>query len=551
VTSTASYSAASKRNWISRPEGILFLLTCALPFLKLGLGEFQSWDECLYLIRADACFGKGLWWDQSSVALGGFYSASHPPLAIWIYAVVREVFGTSVFMSRLPSAVALLGAIIFLYKLAQELTNTRTALLSASIFGCSQSLIWFGEHAQLDSFLLCFSLAALYCSIKAIDQSSFKYSVISGLLFAAALLSKFLLAFYALPFFLLLPYVRNKRQGLWKILIALFIGSGVAGIWYISMYITHGDFLSHAGNLATSSTYDTQSRRSWWFYINQLILNSPFVALLLLWVKSPWSLKENRLLVASLVWLAFVFLGLTFAATQMHHFTLLLLPSSALVVAASLEFLERHPLKQRVEYSLLSAVLLLVIWSSSEQLRLWIKGNVLWHDILIPDDSWVVMIVLLLVLLSIPLLINKRQVVSAFAMVALLFFVIQAARQIARGKEVFNDGAEVIASQLQSTSGASNKLLIASTDYPHEDLVPQLHYYTNGFAKVKSVESTTWHKADSLLVLQPISGLIVNRKKDRLARFATEDSLLLDQLMQKTSLMFGHHVATRSYDYYY
>src|SRR5579871_6889328 len=94
---------------------VLLALACLIPFIRLGIGEIQPWDESLYAIRADACLKFGAWLDQTQFAVGGLYSAWHPPFGIWLIALSKVLLGNSTFAVRLPLACAASGSLLLLW----------------------------------------------------------------------------------------------------------------------------------------------------------------------------------------------------------------------------------------------------------------------------------------------------------------------------------------------------------------------------------------------------------------------------------------------------
>src|ERR1019366_3313700 len=114
-----------------RIPSVLLIVACLLPFIRLGLGEIQPWDESLYAIRADACLKFGAWLDQTQYAVGHLYSATHPPLGVWLIATSKFCFGDSTFAIRLPIAMAASASIFLLWLIVRMFVSKESALVSA------------------------------------------------------------------------------------------------------------------------------------------------------------------------------------------------------------------------------------------------------------------------------------------------------------------------------------------------------------------------------------------------------------------------------------
>src|ERR1017187_2103213 len=112
-------------------DKLLLAAACLIPFLRLGIGEIQPWDESLYVIRAEACLKFGAWLDQTKYAVGGLYSAWHPPLGVWLIAFSKYLLGNSTLSARLPIAIAASASIFILWLLVKRLASREAALVAA------------------------------------------------------------------------------------------------------------------------------------------------------------------------------------------------------------------------------------------------------------------------------------------------------------------------------------------------------------------------------------------------------------------------------------
>jgi len=71
----------------------LFLFLIAVKIPTLISDDMQPWDEGMYATRVLAIHEFGVFLDQSEYSVGEFYSASHPPLLIWIGYIFTLIFG--------------------------------------------------------------------------------------------------------------------------------------------------------------------------------------------------------------------------------------------------------------------------------------------------------------------------------------------------------------------------------------------------------------------------------------------------------------------------
>jgi 4-amino-4-deoxy-L-arabinose transferase-like glycosyltransferase len=177
-------------------DKLLLGAACIIPFLRLGVGEIQPWDESLYVIRAEACLKFGAWLDQAQYAVGHLYSSTHPPLGVWLIAVSRHILGDTVFAIRFPVAFAAFGSILFGYLIIRKLGSNNAALVGAVSLASADLFLLLSHLARMECFILFFTLAATYFLITAIEQNSLLFIAMSGVLLAFGLLSKFAEAFF-------------------------------------------------------------------------------------------------------------------------------------------------------------------------------------------------------------------------------------------------------------------------------------------------------------------------------------------------------------------
>jgi 4-amino-4-deoxy-L-arabinose transferase-like glycosyltransferase len=107
-----------------------------------------------------------------------------------------------------------LGCIILVYKIGKELYGKQTGLFAAVLFALSPWQLIFSRTFIIDVQSMFLSLLCLFMGILAIRQGSVKLTLVSGLLFAAAFMTKFFAVYVLIP--LLLLYVcytpKNPRR---------------------------------------------------------------------------------------------------------------------------------------------------------------------------------------------------------------------------------------------------------------------------------------------------------------------------------------------------
>jgi 4-amino-4-deoxy-L-arabinose transferase-like glycosyltransferase len=472
------------------------------------MGEIQPWDEALYCVRADACLKFGVWIDQTQYAVGGLYSSTHPPLGVWGIALGKLIFGDTTFAARLFTAFASIISLVYLYKLAKQSTNERTALISVILFGNAQIWLWYGHHAQLDIPMHAALMTALYFTIRSFNGVT-NGIILAGVFLGIALLTKAFQPLYILPFLLSLAYIYRDGHGLKKVSKIVLLGICIASPWYIMMAVSHSAFFGDWTGLFSSLASGTYRgmKGSWWYYLNQAIVNYPFILLLPVGVLSLMPIlrntkkigKNDQIFLASIVFFAGMIILVSFIRTNMPHFILFLSIPAILCIMFCIYTVIQNKVKG-VTTSFLLLTTMAIVWSGSEQLRTFVKGNTTFAFIY---DSKGLMIIAVAFILSLFYIVKKYvgapRVMIAFVTVIILGNIY---RWSTKEENIFSDGAKIVGSTLQM-SNASN-ILVLHSDVPHEELLPQFAYYSGGlnlqWDKRKRVQDVTFNKylADTL-----------------------------------------------------
>ena len=139
---------------------------------------------------------------------------NQPPLGFYVEALFFKLFGSSINTGTTLITLLGLGSTILLYKVGKELYGKPTGLFAAALFALSPWELVLSRSFLIDAQCLFFSLLCLYVGILSIRKGSVKLSLISGVLFAAALLTKDFAAFILIPLLVFYVYSRPKNPKL-------------------------------------------------------------------------------------------------------------------------------------------------------------------------------------------------------------------------------------------------------------------------------------------------------------------------------------------------
>ncbi|AZI25468.1 glycosyl transferase [Pedobacter sp. G11] len=309
-----------------------------------------------------------------------------PHLTFWIAAAFFKLFGISAFAYKLPNFLfGLLGA-WYLYKLAKDIYNEKTGLISAVIFLSALHIGTSTFDVRAEIYITTFTLASIYHYYKAHNQSF--WHIVAGSFFAAcAILVKgiFVLIPVFAGFIIYWLFTKQYKQ-LWQpkwwiaiVLIFVFITP--------ELYSLYTQFDLHPEKVVFNRTgvsglkfffWDSQFGR---FFNNGPIKGKGDISFFLhttLWAFLPWSVllyaavinlfkKKNRVSLAPesiMIWASatVTFLIFSLSKFQLPHYILIIFPQFSIITALYLQKLEIKGLKaflmvQNIIYALVMLIL--------------------------------------------------------------------------------------------------------------------------------------------------------------------------------------------------
>jgi len=326
--------------------------------------------------------------DWANIYVRGADWLDKPHLTFWLAAASFKIFGITAFAYKLPSFLfGLLGA-WYLYKLAKDIYNEKTGLISALIFLSSLHILISTFDVRAEVYITTFTLAAIYHYYKA-HQGSF-WHIVAGSFFAAC-------AIMIKGIFVLIPvfggfiiYWLLTRQ--WKQLLKLkwWIAIALIFIFIIpELYTLYIQFDLHPEKIVFGKTgvsglkfffWDSQFGR---FFNNGPIKGKGDISFFLhttLWAFLPWSIffytavvnlfkKKNRVSLPAesiMIWTsaAITFLLFSLSKFQLPHYILIILPQFSIITALYLQKLEGKSLKVFFTIQNTLAVLIVLILSA-------------------------------------------------------------------------------------------------------------------------------------------------------------------------------------------
>ncbi|SFA57245.1 Dolichyl-phosphate-mannose-protein mannosyltransferase [Pedobacter suwonensis] len=357
----------------------------ALVSVPALFGGIMEPDSALYASIAKNMVQRN---DLVNIYVRGADWLDKPHLTFWLAAASFKAFGITAFAYKLPSFLfGLLGA-WYLYKLAKDIYNEKTGLISALIFLSSLHILISTFDVRAEVYITTFTLAAIYHYYKA-HQGSF-WHIVAGSFFAAcAIMIKGI--FVLIPVFggFIIYWLLTKQ---WKQLLKLkwWIAITLIFIFIIpELYTLYIQFDLHPEKVVFGKTgvsglkfffWDSQFGR---FFNNGPIKGKGDISFFLhttLWAFLPWSIlfytavvnlfkKKNRIMLPAasiMIWTsaAITFLLFSLSKFQLPHYILIILPQFAIITALYIQKLEGKSLKVFFTVQNTLAVLIVLILST-------------------------------------------------------------------------------------------------------------------------------------------------------------------------------------------
>jgi 4-amino-4-deoxy-L-arabinose transferase-like glycosyltransferase len=476
---------------------LLAVFFCAL--WQLPSLELQPYDEGYYALRAKAILHFGCWLNQADYAIGGFYSASHPPLHIWLMVLSAKIFGLSEFALRLPSLIMLVLFLLTLVFCASRSSLPCASLCALIVCGFLPLLLWYGRLAHLDSTLIVFSLLQVHFYLRYTDTNRLTFAALAGVMLGGALLSKVLVGMFpalALTLFelyrLLMRYTSLKKATL-ALAVFYAIGLTVGLSWFVWMCRTHGEYLQQyvelflTDRIARNQTL-SEYRTGVFYYLNVVLTRFPLSTLSVMWL---WRFSHQAAFrepyrVLWLLWAALTFLLLSLAQTKLLWYALLFLPPLALITAESLalllDALQDAPLSRSAQVSLM-VLLYASAWSLLQPLHREVLDALLTRDVAL-IGQWLGLLCGLGGAGVFGLWLLRRMASRAATLLALILAVSTGAAL----QTVFHGlpfvqlyaGAKIVGDYLQQHAPVQLIHLVSQKRVVEKSFNPQFSYYLNG-----------------------------------------------------------------------
>lgn len=199
---------------------LTILIVSFLTFFFLGKHPVSPWNEARNGVNAIEMLNNKDWINLHYAGQPDSWNTK-PPLVTWSIAASFYFFGKNEWALRLPSALAIIGAFVFIFKIINLYRSEKFAFLACLLLASVDGLIgWhIGRTGDYDAHLVFMLMGSVYFFIR-LYNSCFKKlsdSIFCGIFFGLAFLVKGPAAFVLFPgLFLFLLFERELIRALRK-----------------------------------------------------------------------------------------------------------------------------------------------------------------------------------------------------------------------------------------------------------------------------------------------------------------------------------------------
>jgi 4-amino-4-deoxy-L-arabinose transferase-like glycosyltransferase len=189
----------------------------------------------------------------------GFVSVDKPPLALWIQVASVKLFGFHGLSVLLPQVVEGVAAVWLVYHLVQRRFGAAAGLLAALFLAITPVSVAIDRSSNTDSCLVLVLLLAAWALMRAVEEGSRRFLLLSMALVGLGFNVKMLAAFVVLPTFVLVyvlgaPVMRRRRLG--DLVLGALVLAAVSLSWVVTYELTPPADRPYAGTSDKNSVLE-------------------------------------------------------------------------------------------------------------------------------------------------------------------------------------------------------------------------------------------------------------------------------------------------------
>jgi 4-amino-4-deoxy-L-arabinose transferase-like glycosyltransferase len=228
---------------LRRPHPELIALLALAAVLDLWALSRNGWANDYY---SAAVRSMGSNWHDflyASLDRSGVMSVDKPPLALWVQALSVRLFGYHSLSILVPQALMGVASVGLIYDLVRRRFGRLGGLVGGLALALTPITVAISRHNNPDALLVLCTVAALWCTVRALEDGSTKWLVLAGVCVGLGFETKMLVALVVVPGIFLawmwvVPAGRGRLHALRQLLAGGAAMTLVGGAWPLLVELT-------------------------------------------------------------------------------------------------------------------------------------------------------------------------------------------------------------------------------------------------------------------------------------------------------------------------
>lgn len=329
----------------------LIALAAIAFFLGLGRLSLVGPDEPRFAEAAREMFATG---DYITPRVAGAAAFDKPALLYWAIAGAYHLFGVNEFAARLPSALAALACLLFLYHALRRMLSEQFAGSAALVLATNFFFVGFSRAVIMDmtfTATVAVALLSLHLCLTATGRARLTYWMITTVALGLSVLAKGLIGIFLIVGIALIAGLLTRQWPrlswrAWVAGTAIFLA--IVALWYVPVTMVNGHtfidefIIKHHFRRFLTNRY--QHPQPVWFFpavtlaglLPWTFFLLPAVARLRL-VKPRSGEPRDTLLTLAWIWLLVPMIFFSISQSKLPSYILPAFPALAIIVGAEIE----------------------------------------------------------------------------------------------------------------------------------------------------------------------------------------------------------------------
>src|SRR5436305_8328409 len=180
-----------------RPE-LLGLLVLAAVLYLWALGQ-NGWANEYYSAAVRSMASSWHNFLSGSFAASGVMTVDKPPLSLWVQALSVRAFGFHSLSILVPQALMGMASVALVYDLTRRRFGRVAGAVAGAVLALTPITVAISRHNNPDALLVLCCVAALWSSVRALEDGRTKWLVWAGVCVGLAFEAKMLVALMVVP----------------------------------------------------------------------------------------------------------------------------------------------------------------------------------------------------------------------------------------------------------------------------------------------------------------------------------------------------------------